>query len=346
MGDFYKIPSAAQIAVADMVIVWSLSSFVLAVWNTIRPGTFGMMSLRGAGNWVWFLLGFALLAWMLREIFKPRVKGDVWRPTNVGLPGLNTFGEARYSFCSTHPSYVFLDFVAVAVNAFFVWYAASGHYAAKHLYIMLAVSLIIPALRLLAWYGLGLRIEDQRESRRAWKPVSYFIIPVLVVFGAVSLAAVVSGRKQQQEIANLPVIDGQTFAHSHEAFAHLVSDNPRDKSEIRTAEETGFVRLRARQISAGATQCKNKDNIEFASVLADLGAGGDVLIVGANYSRSGFEELVKKSSGNQGKPIEVIGKLREMPLNGAPEAWKAYCGMEKLPPTPAGGRWVLEMHEP
>lgn len=97
---------------------------------------------------------------------------------------------------------------------------------------------------------------------------------------------------------------------------------------------------------SGPAQCKNNQNIDFATVLADLGAGGDVLIVGNKYDRSGFDELVSKANGNKGKQIEVMGKLRKMPSVRLIEKWKAYCELDKLPPTPAGGRWVLEMRQP
>jgi hypothetical protein len=93
-------------------------------------------------------------------------------------------------------------------------------------------------------------------------------------------------------------------------------------------------------------RCRNNQNYEFASVLADLGAGGDVLIVGSKYAGAGFDELVGKAVGNKDKMIEVTGKLREMPQASAIDSWKAYCGLDKLPPAPSGGRWVLEMHEP
>lgn len=328
-----RIPSVVQILVAELLAVWGVSSFVMAVWNTVKPGSFGeTATLRGIGNWVWFLIGIALLIWALREIFKPRVKEDSW----FSFKTLSSSG-GDYSFCSTHPSYVFLDLILVVVSAFLLWEARDAGVEWKNYAIMLGVSLLFPIARLFAWYVLGLRIEDKDESKKAWKPAAGVFIPFFLVFAVIGVMVALESKKQAKEIANIPVVDEQSFSNSREAFVRLVDDSKK---------QTGFVRLRAKQVSDTPQTCKNNQNIDYATVLADLGAGGDVLVVGSNYDRGGFDELVSKAKGNQGKPLEVVGKLREMPTSAELESWKAYCGMEKLPTKPSGGRWVLEMHEP
>jgi hypothetical protein len=303
----------------------------MAVWNTLRPGTFGEMSLRGIGNWLWFGLGFALLGWVLYEILRPRVKRDWWVSLKTGA---TSGGE--YSFLSTHPSYVFVDLIIVTVTGFLFWVSRSNGFMTDNLPIMFAVSLIFPCLRLFSWYGLGLRVRGA-ETKGAWKPVAFFAVPVFAVFALIGVMTAFSIKQREREIANLPVVDAETFANSRETFNRMVGSEKK---------ETDFVRLRARQVSEEAARCRNNQNYEFASVLADLGAGGDVLIVGSKYVGAGFNELVSKSGGNKDKMIEVIGKLREMPPASTIDSWKAYCALEKLPPKPTGGRWVLEMHEP
>ncbi|HYW70052.1 MAG TPA: hypothetical protein VE961_03400 [Pyrinomonadaceae bacterium] len=329
-----KVPSIVQILFAEMLAIWGTSSLVMAVWNTARPGAFGpAATLRGVGNWVWFAIGLALLVWLLREIFQARVKQDSW----VNPKTWSSSGGA-YGFCSTHPSYFFIDLIPVAVSVFLLWYARGLAVETKNYWIMLAISLIFPVLRLLSWYVLGLKIESA-ESGRAWHPVAFVFIPFVLVFGGVGIAVAVGGRQHADEIANLPVIDEHTFANSREAFARLA-----DTTQIE--KQTGFVRLRAKQISDGPTKCQNRDHIDFATVLADLAGGGDVLIVASKYAHDGFDELVSKATANGSRPIEVIGKLREMPRANSIPTSKAFCGLDKLPTAPPGGRWVLEMHEP
>ena len=328
-----QVPSIVQILAAEMLAIWGTSSLVMAVWNTARPGAFGpAASLRGIGNWIWFLLGLALLIWLLREIFQARVKKDAWvNPRTWSSSG------GSYGFCSTHPSYFFIDLIPVAVSGFMLWYARGLDVETRNYWIMFFVSFCFPVLRLFSWYLLGLRIKDA-EARNAWKPMAWVFVPFVVVFGAVGIAVAVGARKHKTEIANLPVIDERSFANSREAFARLA-----DTSQIE--KQTGLVRLRARQISDGPMKCQNKDHIDFVTVLAGVGSGGDILIVASKYANAGFDELISKANG-QGAEIEVIGKLREMPGARTIPAWKAYCGIEKLAAPPAGGRWVLEMQEP
>jgi hypothetical protein len=328
-----KVPSIVQILAAEMVAVWGTSSFVMAIWNTARPGAFGPAAgLRGIGNWIWFLLGLVLLVWLLREIFQARVKQDSWvNPKTWSSSG------GSYGFCSTHPSYVFIDLIPVAIAGFMLWYSRGVEVETKNYWIMFVVSLVFPTLRLFSWYVLGLKITNS-EAQQAWKPMAWVFVPFVVVFGGVGIAVAVGARKHQSEIANLPVIDERSFANSREAFVRLA-----DASTIE--KQTGFVRMRAKQISDGPTKCQNKDHVDFATVLASLGAGGDVLIVASKYAHAGFDELVSKAT-SQGVEIEVIGKLREMPRAAAIPTWKAYCGMDRLAAVPSGGRWVLEMQEP
>ena len=70
--------------------------------ETVNPGAFGeFMTLRGVGNWVAFLIGFALLAVAAREIFKPRLKRIMG-----GGQFLDEFEREIRFFAVTHPSYV------------------------------------------------------------------------------------------------------------------------------------------------------------------------------------------------------------------------------------------------
>lgn len=328
-----KVPSIVQILAAEMVAIWGTSAFVMAVWNTARPGAFGpAASLRGIGNWLWFLLGLALLVWLLREIFQARVKRDSWfNPKTWSSSG------GTYAFCSTHPSYFFIDLIPVATSGFLLWVARGIDIDIKNYWIMFVISLVFPTLRLFSWYVLGLRIKDP-EAGNAWKPMALVFVPFLVVFGGVGIAVAVGNRSHQKEIANLPVIDERSFANSRDAFARLA-----DASQ--TEKQTGFVRLRAKQISDHLMKCQNREHVDFATVLGDLGTGGDVLIVASKYAHAGFDELVSQAT-SKGAEIEVIGHLREMPGAATIATWKAYCGMDQLSAAPSGGRWVLEMQEP
>jgi hypothetical protein len=209
-----KVPSIIQILLAEMLAVWGVASFVIAVWNTARPGSFGeSATLRGAGNWVWFLLGFALLIWGVREILRPRIKKDSWYSPKTGATSGGSYG-----FCSTHPSYFFIDLIVVIVSAFLLWYARGVGVDSRSHWVTLVIALLFPVLRLFAWYVLGLRIKDRTESAHAWKPAVAVASCFFLVFAVIGVMVAVGERQHRQEIANMPVIDEQTFANSRDVL--------------------------------------------------------------------------------------------------------------------------------
>ena len=332
MKNLIKAPSIVKMFMAEFLSVLCVSGFILAIWNAVSPGVAGAFTLSDKRDWLVYVLGLLLFAWSLREILRPRVKRDSW----TSVSGADSGGS--YSVCTTHPSYVLVDLVTVAVTAFFLWAGLAYDVNARTFAVMFALAVLFPALRLFAWYVLGLRIEDKDETEQAWKPAAMLAVPFFAVFALVAVLVFIDDIKQKRRIAGLPVVDEQTFGAGRAAFNQLLDGAEEEKV-------TRFVRLRARQTSDGPARCKNYENFDWATVPADLGAGGDVLIVG-HQSNDGFEELVAKSSGNRGNLIEAVGRLREMPRRGELPKWKAYCGRDDLPPPPAGGRWVLELGEP
>lgn len=333
MKNLLKVPSVAQILVAEFLCILFLSSFVTAAWNTFGARTPGEKTLGDKGDWLWYLLGLALFLWSVREVLRPRVKRDSWINFKAG-----TDSGGDYPFCSTHPSYVLVELITVAGTGYFLWAALTEGVSARYFAVMFATALFFPALRLFAWYVLGLRVRDEEETADAWKPAVWLAVPVLAVFAFIAVLVFVDDVKQGRRIAELPVVDEQSFGGGREAFARLADASHEEKV-------SRVVRLRARQLSDGPVRCKNHENFDWATVLADLGAGGDVLIVGHKGSDE-YEELLSRSSGNGGKVIEAIGRLREMPPPEKILRWKAYCGLDQLPPARPAGRWVLELELP
>lgn len=333
MKNLTKVPSVVQVWLAEFLCVLFLSSFVTAAWNTFGPARPGEKTLSDKSDWLWHLLGLALFAWSVREILRPRLKRDSWISWKTGS---DSGGD--YIFCSTHPSYILVDLITVAGTGYFLWAALSEDVGARYFAVMFALALAFPTLRLFAWYVLGLRVADEDETAQAWKPAAWAAIPVFAVFALIAVLFFIGDIKQRRLTAGLPVVDEQTFGGGRAAFEQLLDGAAEEKV-------TRFVRLRARQTSGGPARCKNYENFDWAAVPADLGAGGDVLIVG-HKGNDGFEELVAKSGGNRGNVIEAVGRLREMPRRGDLPKWKAYCGLDDLPPPPPGGRWVLELGEP
>ncbi|HWS99795.1 MAG TPA: hypothetical protein VN256_05920 [Pyrinomonadaceae bacterium] len=333
MKNLLKVPSVVQIWLAEFLCILFVSAFVTAAWNTLGARAPGEKPLGDMTNWLWYLLGFALLVWSVREILRPRIKRDSW----VNFKTWTDSG-GDYPFCSTHPSYVLVELITVAGTGYFLWAGLTEGVNVRFFAVMFALALFFPALRLFAWYVLDLRIRDADETAEAWKPAAWLAAPAFAVFALIAVLVFVDGVKQKRMIAELPVVDEQTFGEGRAAFARLADASHEEKV-------TRFVRVRARQLSDGPAQCKNYENFEWATVLADLGAGGDVLIVG-HKGNDDYEALLGKSSGNRGQLIEAVGRLREMPPRDKILRWKAYCGLDQLPPARPAGRWVLELELP
>lgn len=329
MGSLNKVPSLVQILIAEILCVLCLSSFVCGVLNTIRPGTFGEeMNLHGIGNWVFYLLGFALFAWLLKETFRPKLKTDSWINPKTGS---SSGGE--YSFCSTHPSYIFADSIVVFFAAFLVWAGWTAQFNVKTFGIMLAIALYFPLSRLFAWYILGLRLTGA-EVKKALKPVLFLVIPFYAVFGLIGAMVLKTEIQTRREIAEAPVID-ETF--DTETFSKLLEASQKEKI-------TKLVKLKSKQIS-DPMLCQNNEKRDFISVLTALGNGEEVLVVGGDYANLGFKEIKEKAENNKGQIIELLGKLKPMPARSEMKTWFPYCGLEQLPPTKSN-RWIFEFYQP
>jgi hypothetical protein len=173
--------------------------------------------------------------------------------------------------------------------------------------------------------------------REAWKPVAFLYALVLAIMLVATIAVFFMNRRdnraQQQKEANLTVVKPGNWKGS------LTFESLRDLDHNFDGQiGTRVIRLRATQKSAAAMTCTNDAGEgEFATVLATLAKYDDVLI----FSNIGPSSLVQRAQGNEAKPIEVMGRLTQMPSR--IPAWKKYCGLEELSPRP---RWVFEEQLP
>lgn len=341
MGQFNKLPSLIQIWIAEFLAVMFLFPVASKIYERLHPAV-GYHSLPlDKADYVFFVIGLAIFAWLLATIFRPRVHATRFVPVfrAGGVVVWNEQMAADYLFSSTHPSYVFVDVFACGFWIFVRWLWSQGW--EERVFqgtLLIAIAAVIPALRLFAWYVLRLRPPGdekiQQEINSSWKPVLW-LYGVLIGIGLVCAAFVIPAerrdrREQAEKEAKLTVVDGASWQGSL-SFGELRDAGKTDRTVTRV------IRLRATQKSPDATSCGNKPGqTDFATVLATLGRE-DVLI----FSYSGWSDLVKRAAGNQGKPIEAIGRLEPMPDR--PPAWKNICGLEDLLRRP---RWLFEEERP
>jgi hypothetical protein len=346
LNHFYKLPSVVQILFAEFLMTMFLGGLAPYAYRAMwpRPLSYTPLPLEfsdfafGAG-------GLALLIWLMWGPLFPRVAEVSWTPVFragsafVPMPS----ASVDYGFVTNHPSYVFIDFIIIFFWWFLRYLMIEGD--PERLYeanLWVSVAAVVPAWRLICWYGLRRRPAAGAEEtvRNAWKPIAqlylFFIAPLAAVF---LYAFVYETVKARRILATMPTIEAANF--SEQAFAAL-----RDP-EIKDKEVTRLLRLRAIQVSAQANLCHDRERRPSVTVLADFGPHGGLIILNDRTLRDdrNLETLKERARDNAGRPIEAQGRLLRLPADREIPAWRRpfYCGLERAQPRP---RWVLEESRP
>ena len=340
MGQFNKLPSLVQIWIAEFLAVMFLFPVASKIYERLHPAVAYHSLPLDKADYVFFAIGLAIFAWLLATIFRPRVHATRFVPVfrGGGVVVWNEQMAADYLFSSTHPSYVFVDIFACGFWIFVRWLWSQGWEERTFQgTILIAIAAVVPALRLFAWYVLRLRPPGderiQEEVNSSWKPILW-LYGVLIGIGLVCAAFVIPAerrdrREQAEKEAKLTVVDGASWQGAL-SFGELRDTTKTDRTVTRV------IRLRAIQKSEPAS-CGNKPGqTDFATVLASVGRE-NVLI----FSYSGWSDLVKRAAGNQGKPIEAVGRLG--PMHDRLPSWKNICGLYDLPRRPL---WLFEEERP
>lgn len=182
MDGFFKIPSALKIFLLELISIFFFPVTVAGIITEIRPGIFPEYSaFDGFEDWLMAFIGPLFLAWVLYDIFRPRIKDEVW----------GIFYKVRFKFCSTHPSYVLIDLLTIAFAGFFLWIGIDAGFAKGLFWLVPATAVFFPVARLSAWYLLGLKIVSS-ETYGAYKPALWAFCIFAVVFGGAALVVVLT----------------------------------------------------------------------------------------------------------------------------------------------------------
>src|SRR5687767_14595339 len=123
MRGFYKIPSAVQNWLAQMLVLLFFSDPVIRLVNMILRPSSGILKTKfGWFDLVPWAIGAFCLVWLMLTIFRPTLGRVRWIPFfSTGSIGVwNHSAALRYTFPSTHPSYVFMDALAAGF-AYFIY---------------------------------------------------------------------------------------------------------------------------------------------------------------------------------------------------------------------------------
>jgi hypothetical protein len=102
--------------------------------------------------------------------------------------------EVIEDFPTTHPSYVFIDFLSLSLALLFFWLGSSdeGHsltngspFTIGRDFTLVVVAALFPILRLVCWYALG--IQSKAKARYTWQPVVmlYVVLALLILPGVI-----------------------------------------------------------------------------------------------------------------------------------------------------------------
>ena len=194
---FYKLPSVVQILFADLMMTMFLGALAPHAYRAIWPRQLGYTqpALDGA-DFAFGAVGVAILVWLMWGPLFPRVADVSWTPvfrSSGGAVVAMPSATIDYGFVTNHPSYVFIDLVILGFWWFFR--VLMGEYDAERAYeanLWVSVAAIVPAWRLICWYGLQRRPEGpgaELAVREAWKPVAnlyvWFMLPLFAVFAII-----------------------------------------------------------------------------------------------------------------------------------------------------------------
>ncbi len=348
MRGFYKIPSLVQVWAAQIVVLFFFSDPLLRlVQLAFKPdGAYAQNRFSWLDLIPW-AFGALCLAWLVKTILRPTLGKVRWVPSFGGGGAVVWNGAAavNYDFPSTHPSYVFMDAIALGL-AWFIAYAWSYNEATRPLeaYVIFGLGAFTPALRLVAWYVLGLRPAPPapgaeaarytaRVLREGWRPVFAFyavVVPILAV--ALGLGWIYSARDLERRRAGAIAID--PAALTDRAYFERIRD-----ASVRSTEQSRLARI-ALVPAATAVRCEHatvKSAVHFNQRLA-LGAAGDLLLV---LKPEHMPQIERRLAAAPGRPVPFMGILVRPPS--AVPAWRQHVWCT----VPAAGwpRWIFEVEE-
>jgi len=173
MGGFHKIPSGLKILMIELVAVFFFPITIAGIANQVSHGLFpDRYELQGTEDWIMAFVGPLFVTWVLYDIFRPRVKDQIW----------GIFFRVKFRFCSTHPSYVLIDLITIIFTVLFLVVGRAGEFDTGGWWLIPATAVCIPVVRLFAWYVFGFRIQDT-ETYDAYQPALWVFCIFALIFG-------------------------------------------------------------------------------------------------------------------------------------------------------------------
>jgi hypothetical protein len=156
---------------------------------------------------VFIALGLIGVSWIVLKIIRPALTDETFGRITLRHPIFAIWNEMpRFvadpnaeiieDFPTTHPSYVLIDFLSLSLALLFFWIGNSneGHslttgspFTIGHDFTLVIVAAFFPIVRLVCWYGLGIR--PKAKARYTWQPiVMLYVVLALLILPVVILS--------------------------------------------------------------------------------------------------------------------------------------------------------------
>lgn len=325
---FWQIGSIAKLFFVQALSIYFLSNtggFLAVAFGVrgcaARPEFFGWLL------WLNLTAGFIFTFLALFPILFPRVVVE-----HISSDITFSVGGVRYPFMSTHPLYVLLDILLFIPAILFFWNGQTENICVFNVFYgqgwtALIVALAYPAIRLVCWFGLKIRIEARTVGNIKMPILCWYVlfVPFLIFIMVAYIESYISPRLR------LASVETQTFKGGYDAHPEF---------------HNKLVRVRG-NIKRGIGKCglfgkKDREDYPFGTVILDMGKGNGEIIVQAK-NVGDVENLAFEAMSKQGQIFEAFGRLTKLPN---PDK-KFICGIEKLSDEPPkGGRALLEIEMP
>jgi hypothetical protein len=165
MNSFYKVVGIVRIIFMELMILIFFIGFISNLAKDIEENAVkeDLVYLISTG-----IIGSLCMFWLIKTMFNPRIT------TESGSTNILTRYQFK-DFCSTHPSYVFVDVFIILWAFAFSEFDSNTTFEIYRKYATFAVGGFIPVLRLFLWYVIGLKYSKE-FSKGAWKPIMWFYV--------------------------------------------------------------------------------------------------------------------------------------------------------------------------
>jgi hypothetical protein len=168
MNSFSKVAGIVRIIFFELLLVIFLVGFIANLAQDIEQNS---ISDDLSYLITTFILGTGCLLWLVRTMIKPKRTNEYSISKSLQIIDFT-------DFCSTHPSYIFIDaFILLGYALLFSEFAPTNTLEYYRIVGTWSFAIFIPVFRLFCWYVLGLKYPAG-QTEGAWKPVMWFYVIV------------------------------------------------------------------------------------------------------------------------------------------------------------------------